>query len=180
MQKLVLAACIFACLVPRCLPKRAIAARVSPSSVLPRPLPLPLKRPSEGQFQVAVRRNELDVAGGRVLGRIVGSRRRLLRHVDVRFQEPDSGGRRPTTSNNNMDKWTKLVVCLLIDFIGMSTYTVPALGEAADVGWAPISALLVWYLFGNGLLSSVALVEELLPGTDIFPTATIGWILENS
>eukprot|EP00470_Lotharella_oceanica_P000988 CAMPEP_0170171994 /NCGR_PEP_ID=MMETSP0040_2-20121228/5199_1 /TAXON_ID=641309 /ORGANISM="Lotharella oceanica, Strain CCMP622" /LENGTH=98 /DNA_ID=CAMNT_0010412381 /DNA_START=92 /DNA_END=388 /DNA_ORIENTATION=- len=62
----------------------------------------------------------------------------------------------------------------------MSTYTVPALGETADVGWAPISALLIQYLFGNGLITGVALVEELLPGTDIFPTATIAWILENS
>ncbi|GAB5368783.1 hypothetical protein AAMO2058_001349500 [Amorphochlora amoebiformis] len=78
------------------------------------------------------------------------------------------------------DKWTKLVVCILIDFIGMSSYTVPALGEAADVGWAPVSALLIQYLFGNGLITGVALVEELLPGTDIFPTATIAWILENS
>jgi len=46
--------------------------------------------------------------------------------------------------------------------------------------WAPISAILVQYLFGNGLLTSVSFLEELLPGTDIIPTATIAWILENS
>eukprot|EP00465_Bigelowiella_longifila_P012988 CAMPEP_0185258220 /NCGR_PEP_ID=MMETSP1359-20130426/7173_1 /TAXON_ID=552665 /ORGANISM="Bigelowiella longifila, Strain CCMP242" /LENGTH=207 /DNA_ID=CAMNT_0027843619 /DNA_START=26 /DNA_END=649 /DNA_ORIENTATION=- len=96
--------------------------------------------------------------------------------------ERSVGVRSERRSNNAIrdDKWTKLVVCLLIDFIGMSTYTVPALGETADVGWAPISAVLVQYLFGNGLLTSVSFLEELLPGTDIIPTATIAWILENS
>ena len=44
--------------------------------------------------------------------------------------------------------------------------------------WAPLSALLVFQLYGNSLLSGVALVEELLPFTDIFPTATVGWILQ--
>jgi len=37
--------------------------------------------------------------------------------------------------------------------------------------------LLVQYLFGNGILTGLALVEELLPGTDFIPTATIGWVL---
>eukprot|EP00466_Bigelowiella_natans_P007070 jgi/Bigna1/86471/estExt_fgenesh1_pg.C_100323 len=101
---------------------------------------------------------------------------------DDKFNERSVSVRSQRRSNNAIrdDKWTKLVVCLLIDFIGMSTYTVPALGETADVGWAPISAILVQYLFGNGLLTSVSFLEELLPGTDIIPTATIAWILENS
>jgi hypothetical protein len=52
------------------------------------------------------------------------------------------------------------------------------LAEIMDVFWAPLSALLVFQLYGNSLLSGVALVEELLPFTDIFPTATVGWILQ--
>ena len=52
------------------------------------------------------------------------------------------------------------------------------LAEVLDVFWAPLSALLVFQLYGNSLLSGVALVEELLPFTDIFPTATVGWILQ--
>ena len=52
------------------------------------------------------------------------------------------------------------------------------LAEMLDIFWAPLSALLVFQLYGNSLLSGVALIEELLPFTDIFPTATVGWILQ--
>ena len=79
-----------------------------------------------------------------------------------------------------MDPVLKLLICMLIDFIGVASFAVPGLGEAADVGWAPISALLVNYLFGNGIFTALALVEELAPGFDIIPTATIAWILENA
>ena len=39
---------------------------------------------------------------------------------------------------------------------------------------------LVFYLYGNTLLSGIAFAEELLPGTDFIPTATIAWLLENT
>jgi hypothetical protein len=58
--------------------------------------------------------------------------------------------------------------------------TTPQLAEIIDVFWAPLSALLVFQLYGSSLLSGVALVEELLPFTDIFPTATVGWILQHT
>ena len=79
-----------------------------------------------------------------------------------------------------MDPGLKLLVCLLIDFIGVASFAAPGLGEATDAGWAPISALLVNYLFGNGLFTALALVEELSPGLDFVPTATIAWFLENA
>ena len=56
----------------------------------------------------------------------------------------------------------------------------PGMVEVIDVFWAPLSALLVFQLYGSSLLSGVALVEEILPFTDIFPTATVGWILQNT
>lgn len=77
-----------------------------------------------------------------------------------------------------MDPGVKLALCLLIDLIGMASFAAPGVGEAADIGWAPVSALLVNYLFGNGVFTSLALFEELLPGFDIIPTATIAWTLE--
>ena len=43
------------------------------------------------------------------------------------------------------------------------------------MAWAPVSALLIQYLYGNGVFSALALVEELLPGTDFIPTACIAW-----
>jgi len=79
----------------------------------------------------------------------------------------------------NMNPSFKLLLCILIDLIGVSSYAVPGLGEATDIAWAPISALLVNYLFGNGVFTGLALVEELLPGFDIIPTATIAWFVEN-
>mmetsp|Transcript_16106 Transcript_16106/g.23666 ORF Transcript_16106/g.23666 Transcript_16106/m.23666 type:complete len:213 (-) Transcript_16106:149-787(-) len=79
-----------------------------------------------------------------------------------------------------MDPGLKLLICIVIDLVGVSSFAAPGVGEVADVGWAPISALLINYLFGNGVFTALALVEELSPGLDIIPTATIAWFLENA
>ena len=73
----------------------------------------------------------------------------------------------------------KLLVSLFIDLVGYSTYVVPVAGEAADVGWAPISAWLVWYLYGNIWMAGLGFAEEILPGFDFIPTCTIAWLLQN-
>ena len=78
------------------------------------------------------------------------------------------------------EKLNKLVLSVLIDLVGMTTYLVPVVGEAGDVAWAPISAYLIYQLYGNGVISGLAFAEELLPGLDIIPTATIAWVLENT
>lgn len=88
------------------------------------------------------------------------------------------GGPIPPGGGVAIDPGVKLVLCILIDFVGIATFAAPGVGELADVGWAPISALLVNYLFGNGVFTTLALVEELLPGFDIIPTATIAWAFE--
>jgi hypothetical protein len=82
-------------------------------------------------------------------------------------------------SGANIDPGTKLLLCILIDLLGVASFAAPGVGEVADIGWAPISALLVNYLFGNGIFTALALVEELSPGFDIIPTATIAWFIEN-
>jgi len=81
---------------------------------------------------------------------------------------------------SDMDPGLKLLVCILIDFVGVASFAVPGLGEATDVGWAPISALLVNYLFGNGIFTALAFVEEISPGLDFIPTATLAWFFENA
>jgi hypothetical protein len=85
----------------------------------------------------------------------------------------------PSPSGANIDPGTKLLLCILIDLFGVASFAAPGVGEVADIGWAPISALLVNYLFGNGIFTALALVEELSPGFDIIPTATIAWFIEN-
>jgi len=65
-----------------------------------------------------------------------------------------------------------LLICLAIDAIGLLNVL---WGEALDAIWAPVSAVLLRYLFPEQLLFSVLqFVEEMLPLTDFVPTATLG------
>lgn len=72
----------------------------------------------------------------------------------------------------------KLVLSVLIDAVGVSTYLLPGAGEAADAGWAPVSAMLVQALYGSWVLTTLDFLEEALPFSDALPTACIGWALE--
>ena len=76
------------------------------------------------------------------------------------------------------DKWWKLIISIVLDLIGLISFLIPVLAELIDVVWAPISALLIFQLYGSSLLSGIAVIEESLPFTDIIPTATIGWLCE--
>ena len=69
---------------------------------------------------------------------------------------------------------------ILIDLIGMSTYLLPVAGEGADVGWAPVSTALIFWLYGSGIFAAAGFAEEILPGLDFVPTATIAWFLTQS
>lgn len=67
-----------------------------------------------------------------------------------------------------------------MDIIGMATYIFPALGETADVVWAPISAFIFYLMFGGrfGMIGGVLnFLEEIIPFTDIIPTFTIAWFI---
>ena len=70
-----------------------------------------------------------------------------------------------------------MVLSLLIDFVGFASFGLPGVGEAGDLAWAPISGLLISFLYGNALLGGLGFLEELLPGADFIPTATIGWFI---
>ena len=81
-----------------------------------------------------------------------------------------------TPANN---KTRDLFLGILFDVIGMLSYTVPFLGEFADVVWAPISGILMLWLYkGNiGKVGGIfSVIEELLPGMDFIPTFTLAWI----
>ena len=41
--------------------------------------------------------------------------------------------------------------------------------------WAPVSAWLIKQIFDDSLFSTLGLLEELLPLTDLIPTATLCW-----
>ena len=74
-----------------------------------------------------------------------------------------------------------LLFCILMDLIGYASYSIPVLGELADVIWAPLSAIIFFFTFGGwkGALGGMFdFVEELLPGTDFIPSFTIMWFIQ--
>lgn len=74
--------------------------------------------------------------------------------------------------------YKKLAYSIGIDLVGMLNYLIPGIGETFDIIWAPVSATLVYNLYGNLAISVFNGVEEIVPFTDIIPTATISWFLE--
>ena len=73
-----------------------------------------------------------------------------------------------------------IIICILMDLIGMSSYFFPGLGEFFDVVWAPISGYIFLKLFGGrlGMIGSVLnFLEEIIPFTDIIPSFTIAWFI---
>jgi hypothetical protein len=79
-------------------------------------------------------------------------------------------------------KWERLVLSLVLDTIGCSSYLIPVLGEFTDLAWAPVFAVCVAAMYSESspYAHYIGLIEELLPFTDIIPTATLAWIRENA
>jgi len=65
--------------------------------------------------------------------------------------------------------------------MGMVSYLLPFIGEAEDLLWAPLSAIIFYFLFGKkkfGLLGGMfSFLEEISPGLDFIPTFTIAWLI---
>jgi len=78
------------------------------------------------------------------------------------------------------DLWGKLAVSLVIDALGSATYLLPIVGEVADIAWAPIQTILIMAMYDTVApnLKYVSFIEEILPLTDVVPSATIGWVTE--
>ncbi len=75
----------------------------------------------------------------------------------------------------NREKVFKLIAAIAIDLLGILSYAVPVLGELSDVFIAPLSALLLYALFGSAKISMLGFAEEFFPFTDVLPTGTIFW-----
>ena len=76
-----------------------------------------------------------------------------------------------------------IAICIAMDLIGMFTYIIPALGEFADIVWAPISAMIFYKMFGGriGMIGGVLnFIEEILPFTDVIPSFTIAWFIRKN
>jgi hypothetical protein len=68
-----------------------------------------------------------------------------------------------------------LLASLAIDALGMATFIIPALGEMADVVIAPIISILIYAIHRTTIGAIAGFFEEIIPFTDIIPTATIIW-----
>jgi hypothetical protein len=69
-----------------------------------------------------------------------------------------------------------------MDLIGYATFTLPFIGEALDLVWAPISAMIFYRTFGGwkGAFGGMFnFIEEILPFMDFIPTFTITWALQH-
>ena len=67
--------------------------------------------------------------------------------------------------------------------MGYASYSVPLLGEFADLVWAPVSGVIFFMLFGGwrgGIGGLFNFIEEVLPGTDFIPSFTIMWMMRKS
>ena len=76
-----------------------------------------------------------------------------------------------------------IALCIAMDLIGMFTYIIPALGEFADIVWAPISATVFYKMFGGriGMIGGVLnFLEEIIPFTDVIPSFTIAWFIRKN
>ena len=90
----------------------------------------------------------------------------------------------PTLARTIMptDMIGKLIVSLVIDFIGSSSYLLPFVGEGFDLAWAPIQTIFIMALYDEKMPSMkyISFVEEILPFTDLIPSGTLGWVREFS
>ncbi|MGE6355649.1 hypothetical protein ACQKCJ_17410 [Flavobacterium sp. NPDC079362] len=80
---------------------------------------------------------------------------------------------------NEDERTRKLFLGLLLDAIGMVSFTIPLVGEFTDVIWAPVAAFIMTRMY-KGRVGRVAgiltFVEEILPFTDVIPSFTLTWI----
>ncbi|WP_026978633.1 hypothetical protein [Flavobacterium tegetincola] len=76
------------------------------------------------------------------------------------------------------NKTRDFFLSLLFDAIGMMSFSIPFIGEFADVVWAPISGIIMVWMY-KGTMGKVAgvvsFIEEILPATDIVPSFTLMW-----
>ncbi len=75
-----------------------------------------------------------------------------------------------------MNRIAKLLLSIGIDAAGLAAY---GLFDSADLIWAPVSAVGIALLYRRDFYTFLGFTEELLPGLDFIPTATLAWLDEN-
>lgn len=113
-----------------------------------------------------------------VAGEVRKIRREQERKAMARASKAASEAAQRKVESIPPEAWAKLVVCLVIDGLGDSSFFLPGLGELSDFAYAPLEAFLLNQLFRSNAIASLGFIEEALPFTDVLPTATLAWVLE--
>lgn len=77
------------------------------------------------------------------------------------------------------NKYKKLAIGLVLDAIGMLSFTIPILGSFTDVIWAPLSAYFMMQLYQGKkgkIAAAISFIEEAMPFLDVIPTFTLMWL----
>jgi len=77
------------------------------------------------------------------------------------------------------NRTSKLIIGLILDAIGMVSFSIPLVGEFSDVIWAPIAAFIMTRMYKGrvGRVASIlTFLEEIIPFTDVIPSFTLTWI----
>jgi hypothetical protein len=92
-----------------------------------------------------------------------------------KMEEKEKGG--AVVAIPRGEAWAKLAACILIDFVGDTSFALPGIGELEDVAWAPASSFFIKSLLGSNTVAGIDFIKEALPGTDFIPVATLSWAL---
>ncbi|MFX1535545.1 MAG: hypothetical protein ACFFDI_15065 [Promethearchaeota archaeon] len=68
-----------------------------------------------------------------------------------------------------------LLLSIIIDLIGLATFLLFPLSEVGDILWAGISGFFIYQMYGSRKIALFGAIEEILPISDIIPTATLTW-----
>jgi hypothetical protein len=77
-------------------------------------------------------------------------------------------------------KYRLLLMGFIFDGVGILSFAIPFFGEFSDVVWAPLSAFIIYKMYGGILgkgVGIISFVEEIrIFGSDFLPTFTLTWI----
>lgn len=103
-----------------------------------------------------------------------------MKVVNLFPDQSDDANTKSVSSNTvnfryNFGKYFRLIFGLIVDIIGLASYTAPGAGELTDIGWAFVSSGLIKLMYHESELFGIAFQEEIGIFTDSRMSATIFW-----
>lgn len=81
-----------------------------------------------------------------------------------------------------MNKTSQFIFSIILDLIGMLSILFPGFGEITDIVWAPLSAVILYFMYKKKKVLPAVFIEfleELFPFSDFIPTFTLTWLYVN-